>query len=55
MHSISNKELKFLVSLRAEHNSEGCLVTKFYKSIDETGRIIVEMSVDIFVSFWYFV
>jgi hypothetical protein len=54
MHSISNKELKFLVSLRAEHNSEGCLVTQFYKGIDETSRINVEVSVDIFVSFWYF-
>lgn len=51
MHSINNKEIKFLVSLRAEHNSEGCLVTQFYKSIDETGRINVEVSVDILFHF----
>jgi hypothetical protein len=46
MHGMSNKEFKFLASLRAEHNSEGGLVTQFYKSIDETGRII-----DIFILF----
>jgi hypothetical protein len=52
---MSNKEFKILASLRAEHNSEGGLVTQFYKSIDETGRINVEVSVDIFISSWYFV
>jgi hypothetical protein len=49
---MSNEEFKYLASLRAEHNTEGGLVTKFYKSIDETGRINVEVSVDISVSFW---
>jgi hypothetical protein len=51
---MSNKEFKFLASLRAEHNSERGLVTQFYKGI-ETSRINVEVSVDIFISFWYFV
>lgn len=44
---MSNKEFKFLASLRVGHNTEGDLVTQFYKSIDETGRINVEVSVDI--------
>jgi len=47
---MSNKEFKFLATQRAEHNNEGGLVTQFYKSIDETGRINVEVSIDIFVS-----
>ena len=51
MHSTSNNKFKFRASLRAGRNSEGGLVTQFYKSIDETGRINVEMSVDIFISF----
>ena len=47
MHSMGNKEFKFLASLRGGHNTDGGLVTQFYKSIDETGTINVEVSVDI--------
>jgi hypothetical protein len=49
---MSNEEFKFLASLIAEHNTEGGVVTKFYKSNDGTSRINVEVSVDISVSFW---
>jgi hypothetical protein len=52
MHRMSNEVLKFLAFLRAEYNTDGGLVTKFYKGIDETGRINVEVSVDISGSFW---